>query len=90
LHLSQIALEQQLSFVFDFTLMTDVTLSEMLIDIRANRLSPISLTAGGAMFGAFVIILDRIFLELAWSFIFGIFVSALLSLLVIPVIYFFG
>jgi len=65
-----------------------VTLAEALIEAGAIRLRPIFLTAGAAMFGAFVIILDPIFSGLAWSFIFGIFASTLFSLLVIPVVYF--
>ena len=66
----------------------EVTLAEALIEAGAIRLRPIFLTAGAAMFGAFVIILDPIFSGLAWSFIFGIFASTLFSLLVIPVVYF--
>ncbi|TXI38222.1 MAG: efflux RND transporter permease subunit, partial [Nitrosomonas sp.] len=66
----------------------DVTLPEALIEAGAIRLRPIFLTAGAAMLGAFVIILDPIFSGLAWSFIFGIFASTLFSLLVIPVVYF--
>lgn len=66
----------------------DVTLADALIEAGAIRLRPIFLTAGAAMFGAFIIILDPIFSGLAWSFIFGIFASTLFSLLVIPVVYF--
>ena len=66
----------------------DVTLPEALIEAGAIRLRPIFLTAGAAMFGAFVIILDPIFSGLAWSFIFGIVASTLFSLLVIPVVYY--
>jgi multidrug efflux pump subunit AcrB len=66
----------------------DTTLAEALIEAGAIRLRPIFLTAGAAMFGAFVIILDPIFSGLAWSFIFGIFASTLFSLLVIPTVYF--
>lgn len=66
----------------------NTTLSEALIEAGAIRLRPIFLTAGAAMFGAFVIILDPIFSGLAWSFIFGIFASTLFSLLVIPTVYF--
>ncbi|MEI7996360.1 MAG: efflux RND transporter permease subunit, partial [Methylococcaceae bacterium] len=66
----------------------DVTLAEALIEAGAIRLRPIFLTAGAAMFGAFVIILDPIFSGLSWSVIVGIFASTLFSLLVIPVVYF--
>ena len=65
-----------------------MSLAEALIEAGAIRLRPIFLTAGAAMFGALVIILDPIFSGLAWSFIFGIFASTLFSLLVIPVVYF--
>jgi len=65
-----------------------MTLTEALVEAGAIRMRPIFLTAGAAMFGAFVIILDPIFSGLAWSFIFGIFASTLFSLLVIPVVYF--
>jgi len=65
-----------------------ITLADALIEAGAIRLRPIFLTAGAAMFGALVIILDPIFSGLAWSFIFGIFASTLFSLLVIPVVYF--
>ena len=51
------------------------SLTDALIEAGATRLRPIFLTAGAAMFGAVVIILDPIFSGLAWSFIFGIFAS---------------
>jgi multidrug efflux pump subunit AcrB len=66
----------------------NIDLVDALIEAGAIRLRPIFLTAGAAMFGAFVIILDPIFSGLAWSFIFGIFASTLFSLLVIPVVYY--
>ncbi len=66
----------------------DTSLTDALIEAGAIRLRPIFLTAGAAMFGAMVIILDPIFSGLAWSFIFGIFASTLFSLWVIPAVYF--
>jgi multidrug efflux pump subunit AcrB len=59
-----------------------------LIEAGATRMRPIFLTAGAAMFGSVVIILDPIFSGLAWSFIFGIFASTGFSLVVIPVVYY--
>ncbi|MGR8935272.1 MAG: efflux RND transporter permease subunit [Gammaproteobacteria bacterium] len=59
-----------------------------LIEAGATRMRPIFLTAGAAMFGSVVIILDPIFSGLAWSFIFGIFASTGFSLFVIPVVYY--
>jgi multidrug efflux pump subunit AcrB len=63
-------------------------LEEALIEAGATRMRPIFLTAGAAMFGSVVIILDPIFSGLAWSFIFGIFASTGFSLFVIPVVYY--
>jgi len=64
------------------------TLSEAIIEAGATRLRPIFLTAGAAVFGSVVIILDPIFSGLAWCFIFGIFASTFFSLIVIPVVFF--
>nr|MBP8136192.1 efflux RND transporter permease subunit [Rhodoferax sp.] len=49
---------------------------------------PIALTGLAAMIGAFFILDDPIFNGLAISLIFGILVSTLLTLVVIPVLYF--
>ena len=65
-----------------------MTLTDALVIAGSTRLRPIFLTAGAAMFGSVVIILDPIFSGLAWSFIFGIFASTGFSLFVIPVVYF--
>ncbi len=54
----------------------------------AIRAQPIALTALAAMIGAFFILDDPIFNGLAVSLIFGIFVSTVLTLLVIPVLYY--
>jgi len=64
------------------------SLEDALIEAGATRMRPIFLTAGAAMFGSVVIILDPIFSGLAWSFIFGIFASTGFSLFVIPVVYY--
>jgi len=52
------------------------------------RAQPIGLTALAAMLGAFFILDDPIFNGLAISLVFGIFVSTLLTLVVIPVLYY--
>ena len=52
------------------------------------RAQPIALTALAAMLGAFFILDDPIFNGLAVSLIFGILVSTLLTLVVIPVLYY--
>jgi multidrug efflux pump subunit AcrB len=54
----------------------------------AVRAQPIALTALAAMVGAFFILDDPIFNGLAVSLIFGILVSTLLTLVVIPVLYY--
>jgi multidrug efflux pump subunit AcrB len=54
----------------------------------ATRAQPIVLTGLAAMLGAFFILDDPIFNGLAISLIFGIFVSTLLTLVVIPLLYY--
>ena len=54
----------------------------------AVRAQPIALTALAAMIGAFFILDDPIFNGLAVALIFGILVSTLLTLVVIPVLYY--
>jgi multidrug efflux pump subunit AcrB len=52
------------------------------------RAQPIALTGLAAMMGAFFILDDPIFNGLAVALIFGIAVSTLLTLIVIPVLYY--
>ena len=61
---------------------------EAVISSAAVRAQPIALTGLAAMIGAFFILDDPIFNGLAISLIFGILVSTLLTLVVIPVLYF--
>ena len=58
------------------------------IDACAVRAQPIALTALAAMAGAFFILDDPIFNGLAISLIFGILVSTVLTLAVIPLLYY--
>ncbi len=60
---------------------------EAILESGAVRLRPIILTAGTSMLGAWPITLDPIFSGLAWSLIFGLFVSTAFTLVVIPVVY---
>ena len=62
--------------------------AEAVIQSAAIRAKPIALTGLAAMLGALFILDDPIFSGLALSLIFGIFVSTLLTLVVIPVLYF--
>ncbi|GAA4784746.1 efflux RND transporter permease subunit [Lysobacter hankyongensis] len=64
------------------------TPAEAVIEACAVRAQPIVLTAAAAMLGAFFILDDPIFNGLAVSLIFGIFVSTVLTLIVIPLLYF--
>ena len=63
-------------------------LGEAVIRAAAVRAKPIGLTGLAAMIGALFILDDPIFNGLAISLIFGIFVSTVLTLVVIPVLYF--
>ena len=64
------------------------TLEDAVVRAGAIRAKPITLTALAAMIGASFILDDPIFNGLAISLIFGIFVSTVLTLLVIPVLYY--
>ncbi|HAY10386.1 MAG TPA: multidrug transporter AcrB, partial [Thauera sp.] len=63
-------------------------LGEAVIRAAAVRAKPIGLTALAAMIGAVFILDDPIFNGLAISLIFGILVSTVLTLVVIPVLYY--
>ncbi len=62
--------------------------AEAVLQSAAVRAQPIALTGLAAMIGAFFILDDPIFNGLAVSLIFGIAVSTLLTLVVIPVLYY--
>ena len=59
-----------------------------MIDACAVRAKPIALTGVAAMVGGFFILDDPIFNGLAVSLIFGILVSTVLTLVVIPLLYY--
>jgi multidrug efflux pump subunit AcrB len=63
-------------------------LKDAVVRSAATRAQPILLTGLAAMLGAFFILDDPIFNGLAVSLIFGILVSTLLTLVVIPLLYF--
>lgn len=65
-----------------------VALADAVIRSAATRAQPIALTGLAAMLGAFFILDDPIFNGLAISLIFGILVSTVLTLVVIPLLYF--
>ena len=65
-----------------------VRFADAVVQSAAVRAQPIALTGLAAMIGAFFILDDPIFNGLAISLIFGILVSTLLTLVVIPVLYY--
>jgi len=64
------------------------SLEDAVIRAATVRAKPIVLTALAAMMGAFFILDDPIFNGLAISLIFGILISTMLTLVVIPVLYY--
>ena len=68
-------------------LMRGLSLEEAILNSVTVRLRPILLTSGAAVLGAIPITLDTVFGGMAWSLIFGLIVSTLFSLFVIPVTY---
>ncbi|MBS0592070.1 MAG: efflux RND transporter permease subunit, partial [Proteobacteria bacterium] len=72
----------------DHALAAGRPLAEAVIEAAAVRAKPIALTALAAMIGGFFILDDPIFQGLAVSLIFGILVSTVLTLLVIPLLYY--
>ncbi|MBT8068315.1 MAG: efflux RND transporter permease subunit, partial [Gammaproteobacteria bacterium] len=64
------------------------SLEDAVVRAATVRAKPIVLTALAAMMGAFFILDDPIFNGLAISLIFGILISTLLTLVVIPVLYY--
>ncbi|MCM2251003.1 MAG: efflux RND transporter permease subunit [Ramlibacter sp.] len=72
----------------DLQVARGVAFRAAVVNSAAVRAQPIALTALAAMTGAFFILDDPIFNGLAVSLIFGILVSTLLTLVVIPVLYY--
>ena len=65
-----------------------ISFEKAAVDSAVVRAKPIALTALAAMAGAVFILDDPIFSGLAVSLLFGLFVSTLLTLVVIPVVYY--
>jgi multidrug efflux pump subunit AcrB len=63
-------------------------LKQAVVQSAVTRAQPIMLTGLAAMLGAFFILDDPIFNGLAISLIFGIFVSTILTLIIIPTLYY--
>ena len=65
-----------------------IPLKQAIIEAGAVRTTPILLTAGTVVIGAFVILFDPIFQGLAISLMGGTIVSTVLTLLVVPLVYY--
>ncbi|NNK31012.1 MAG: efflux RND transporter permease subunit [Flavobacteriaceae bacterium] len=65
-----------------------IGLKQAVIEAGAIRTTPILLTAGTVVIGAFVILFDPIFQGLAISLMGGTIVSTVLTLLVVPLVYY--
>jgi multidrug efflux pump subunit AcrB len=65
-----------------------VPLKQAIIEAGAVRTTPILLTTGAVVIGASIILFDPIFQGLAISLVAGAIVSTLLTLLVVPLIYY--
>ncbi|WP_423819368.1 efflux RND transporter permease subunit [Salinimicrobium sp. TIG7-5_MAKvit] len=65
-----------------------IPLKQAVIEAGAVRTTPILLTAGTVVIGAFVILFDPIFQGLAISLMGGTIVSTFLTLLVVPLVYY--
>ncbi|MDP3225626.1 MAG: efflux RND transporter permease subunit, partial [Rubrivivax sp.] len=72
----------------DLQVAQGMAFKQAVISSAAVRAQPIALTGLAAMTGAVFILDDPIFNGLAISLLFGIFVSTLLTLVVIPVLYY--
>ncbi|MBB1074638.1 efflux RND transporter permease subunit [Rhodoferax sp. 4810] len=72
----------------DLQVANGLAFKDAVVQSAAVRAQPIALTGLAAMIGAFFILDDPIFNGLAISLIFGILVSTVLTLVVIPVLYY--
>ena len=72
----------------DIRLKDGVPLKQAVIEAGAVRTTPIVLTAGGVVLGAIVILFDPIFQGLAISLMGGTITSTVLTLIVVPLLYY--
>jgi multidrug efflux pump subunit AcrB len=63
-------------------------MKQAIIEAGAVRTTPILLTTGAVVIGAVIILFDPIFQGLAISLVFGAIVSTLLTLIVVPLVYY--
>jgi multidrug efflux pump subunit AcrB len=72
----------------DIRLKDGIPLKQAIVEAGAVRSTPIILTAGGVVLGAAVILFDPIFQGLAISLMGGTITSTILTLIVVPLLYF--
>lgn len=72
----------------DMRLKENIPLKQAIIEAGAVRTTPIILTAGGVVLGGIVMLFDPIFQGLAISLMGGTVTSTLLTLVVVPLLYF--
>ena len=72
----------------NISLKQGVPLKQAIVDAGAVRMLPIALTAGTVVLGAMVILFDPLFQGLAISLMGGTITSTILTLLVVPLLYF--
>ena len=72
----------------EIRLQDGIPIKQAIIEAGAVRTSPILLTTGAVVIGASIILFDPLFQGLAISLVFGAIVSTLLTLLVVPLIYY--
>ena len=72
----------------DIRLKDGIPLKQAVLEAGAVRTTPIVLTAGGVVLGAVVILFDPIFQGLAISLMGGTITSTILTLIVVPLLYF--
>ncbi|MDY3547177.1 efflux RND transporter permease subunit [Riemerella anatipestifer] len=65
-----------------------VPMKQAIIEAGAVRTTPILLTTGAVVIGAVIILFDPIFQGLAISLVFGAIVSTVLTLLIVPLVYY--
>lgn len=65
-----------------------IPIKQAIIEAGAVRTTPILLTTGAVVIGAVIILFDPIFQGLAISLVFGAIVSTVLTLLVVPLVYY--
>lgn len=76
-----------ITFIHD-ALESGVEIGEAIVQAGALRLRPILLTAATTGLSSLPITLDPVFSGLAWALIFGIIVSTVFTVVVIPVVFF--